>query len=110
MHLLTTTAHTHGDDDIIVNPLYQNAKQRFASVSYLSDPTLEWIQAGLLISLFEFGNGKTKLAYRSLSETATLARLAGVNPGQYQKDLHSEFDVDAECRRALWWGIFILDQ
>ncbi|OAQ87537.1 2-nitropropane dioxygenase protein [Purpureocillium lilacinum] len=110
MHLLTTTAHTHGDDDIIVNPLYQNAKQRFASVSYLSDPTLEWIQAGLLISLFEFGNGKTKLAYRSLGETATLARLAGVNPGQYQKDLHSEFDVDAECRRALWWGIFILDQ
>ncbi|UNI16905.1 hypothetical protein JDV02_003293 [Purpureocillium takamizusanense] len=110
MHLLTTTAQARGDGDIILDPLYQNAKQRFASVSYLSDPALEWIQAGLLMSLFEFGNGKTKLAYRSLSETATLALLAGISPGQYHKDLRSEFDEDSESRRALWWGIFILDQ
>ncbi|KAJ6445039.1 2-nitropropane dioxygenase protein [Purpureocillium lavendulum] len=110
MHLLTTTEPTHGDDDVTANPLYQSAKQRFAAVSHLSDPSLEWIQSGLLLSLFEFGHGKTKLAYRSLSETATLARLAGIRPGRYSDDLTPGLIDNAESRRALWWGIFILDQ
>jgi hypothetical protein len=110
MHLLTATEPFHGNDDLVVDPLYQSAKQLFASVSHLSEPSLEWIQSGLLISLFEFGHGKGRLAYRSLSETATLARLAGIKPGRYPKDLDLEADENAESRRALWWGIFILDQ
>lgn len=113
MHLVTAPAipnEAEGGGEA-VNVFYWNAKRFFASLSLLSDPGLEWLQSGLLLALFEFGQRSPDVAYRTLSETAAFAHVSGYNPGRYLPDAPLKPTGDREeDYRALWWGVFILDQ
>ncbi len=111
MYLVTSTNNNVGSDGSMFSPLYQSTKRAFATLSCLSLPTMELIQCGTLIALFEFGHGRARFAYRTLSETLAMIRTAGIKPGIYARNTNQEImrqtDEDGE---ALWWGIFILDQ
>ena len=111
MKLVTVSAHSYEFKSGAVDDSYQNAKRLVASALLLPDPSIEWLQAGLLLALFEFGQWDSKLAYHRLSEIVRLAQIAGIEPGKYSAESLAEvLTVDNEDRRALWWGMFILDQ
>lgn len=112
IYLLTQTASKCNPGESIFGPAYQATKRKYAMLSSLTNPTLELIQCGALLSLFEFGHGRAKFAYRTLSETIALARIIGVKPGSLLGtfDSSDHHDDGSEDVRAVWWGLFILDQ
>lgn len=110
MYLVTITDKDLPPKDSMFSSLYRAAKRAFASLSCLSRPTLELIQCGALITLFEFGHGRSRFAYRTLSETLAMARTAGIKSGTHSENNPVIVARTEEDKRALWWGIFILDQ
>ncbi|KAH8658097.1 hypothetical protein BX600DRAFT_514616 [Xylariales sp. PMI_506] len=103
------------EDDVepkgsMFSPLYRAIKRAFASLACLSRPTMELIQSGMLITLFEFGHGRSRFAYRTLSETLAMARTAGIKPVVWTPNDTAASSQTEEDKQAIWWGLFILDQ
>jgi hypothetical protein len=110
MYLVTLTDSDMGSDGNMFSPMYRATKLAYATLSCLSMPTVELIQSGALIALFEFGHGRARAAYRTLSGTRAMAQTSGVKPGVYLHGIQSVASRIEEEKQALWWGIFILDQ
>jgi hypothetical protein len=111
IYLVTITDKDMTRDGNMFCSLYEATKRSFAALSCLSLPTMELIQSGALLTLFEFGHGRARFAYRTLSETFAMARTAGIQPGFFTRDSQQEtLDNTEEDRGAIWWALFILDQ
>ena len=111
LYLITQIASSRRPSTQIFCPLYRTIKRVFALSKCLTDPTIELMQCGAFITLFEYGHGDSISAYRTLSETVALARVFDLRPGKYRQG-EEKVDVspeEKECR-AIWWGLFILDQ
>ncbi|KAH8889164.1 hypothetical protein GQ53DRAFT_825484 [Thozetella sp. PMI_491] len=111
-YLVGLTDDDKGSDGTMFSPFYRATKRAFATLSCLSLPSMELMQCGALIALFEFGHGRGQFAYRTLSETLAMALTFGIKPGIYARDNdHPVINrAEEEEGRALWWGMFILDQ
>lgn len=111
LYLITQIASSQRPNTQIFCPLYRSVKRIFALLKCLTEPTVELIQCGAFITLFEYGHGDTISAYRTLSETVALARVLGLKPGKYlEEEKMSAVSWEEEECRAIWWGLFILDQ
>ena len=101
--------------------------------------TVELVQCGAILALYEYGHGDAAAAYRTLGQTAATASILGIRPGSVgdidpnaDADMDVDMEVDArhgrsgsaedgldlktframerEQKSGLWWGLFILDQ
>jgi hypothetical protein len=101
-----------GADGRIACPLYQSVKRKFKALRQASgQPSVELMQAGVLLGGYEFSHGDYESAYSSLSDTADMARKCGISPGRHiEGQAFQHITAEEEEARALWWGLFILEQ
>jgi hypothetical protein len=92
------------DDHSTGNLLYQTTKQMFM-LRAAGKPTLELLQAGLLVTYYACGHGFPQEAYMILSTCVAIAQLMGLDFDATRK--HSE--LDSECS-ACQWAIILLDR
>ncbi|GAP85819.1 putative fungal specific transcription protein [Rosellinia necatrix] len=75
-------------------------------------PTVELVQCGALMALYEYGHGEIETAYQTLSQTAPVARVLGISATQKGESGIDDvpLTLEEEQRNCLWWGLFILEQ
>ena len=103
MYLVTKSARYPDTENATLDAVYKATKKAWALLGCLSDPAMELMQCGALITLFELEYGEPRLAFRTLTETLCMASIFGLGAVKQKTD---------ECiyQRALWWTLFILDQ
>ncbi|KAI1178127.1 hypothetical protein F4777DRAFT_144887 [Nemania sp. FL0916] len=76
------------------------------------NPTIELVQCGALMSLYEYGHGEIETAYQTLSQTAAVARVLGISATQKGESGIDDvpLTLQEEQQNCLWWGLFILEQ
>ncbi|RDW91880.1 hypothetical protein BP5796_01274 [Coleophoma crateriformis] len=84
--------------------LYRAAKTSIALTEAADVHSLEVVQARLLVTLFEVGNGLENAGYISIAATARAAACISINQ-RGGRDGHESL----LCER-LWWGIVLLDR
>lgn len=74
--------------------------------------TVEIVQCGALMALYEYGHGEIETAYQTLSQTAPVARVLGISATQKGESGIDDvpLTLEEEQRNCLWWGLFILEQ
>ena len=87
---------------------YVMVKSFVGILQSLGMPTLELIQAMVLIVLYEMGHGIYPAASMSIAACARAARSIGLNKKQGEIEVHDQ--VLIEQRRRVWWAIFVLDR
>jgi hypothetical protein len=93
------------------HPLYRAAKQALGLLRSDSEPSVELVQCGVLLALYEYGHGGPKKAYMTLGEAAAMGSVLGAKPGKFDlDDFDKPLDPDEEQMRALYWGVFIVDK
>ncbi|KAI1737010.1 hypothetical protein F4680DRAFT_451370 [Xylaria scruposa] len=75
-------------------------------------PTVELVQCGALLALYEYGHGEIETAYQTLSQTAPVARVLGISARQKGDSGIDDVPLTLveEQQNCLWWGLFILEQ
>lgn len=75
-------------------------------------PTVELVQCGALMALYEYGHGEIETAYQTLSQTAAVARVLGITATQKGESGIDDvpLTLQEEQQNCLWWGLFILEQ
>ncbi|KAI0526699.1 hypothetical protein F5B22DRAFT_655813 [Xylaria bambusicola] len=75
-------------------------------------PTVELVQCGALMALYEYGHGEIETAYQTLSQVAPVARVLGISATQKGDSGIDDvpLTLEEEQRNCLWWGLFILEQ
>ncbi|RDW79488.1 hypothetical protein BP6252_04126 [Coleophoma cylindrospora] len=84
--------------------LYRAAKTSIALTEAADVHSLEVVQARLLVTLFEVGNGLENAGYISIAATARAAACISIN----QRGGRNSHD-SLLCERV-WWGIVLLDR
>jgi hypothetical protein len=91
-------------------PTYFSAKQFYLEVEAAGFLSIQVLQAGVLISLYELGHAIYPSAYLSIGACARYAYALGIN-----RNATSQFSmpftwIEQEERRRAWWAIVILDR
>ncbi|CAJ2502362.1 Uu.00g097560.m01.CDS01 [Anthostomella pinea] len=75
-------------------------------------PSIELVQCGALIAMYEYGHGEMEAAYQTLSQIIGVARVLNIKPGQLHDSGDDEpmSNLEEEQNGCLWWGMFILEQ
>jgi hypothetical protein len=89
---------------------YIGAKQYFVELEVAGVFTLQMLQAGLLVSLYELGHGIYPSAYLTISTCVAFAFAMDLQPGA-TSDITSQLTwVEQEERRRVWWATVILER
>ena len=91
-------------------PAYIITKRMLAVFRVSSDPSLELVQCGILLALFEFGHGLAMQAYTTVADAASLASLLNIEPGKYIEGDQRSVEPEEEERRSVYWSLFIVDR
>jgi hypothetical protein len=114
MHLTTEPTRITDAGEVmpmLKRPLYVIARRIFALIKSFERSSIELIQCGVLLSLYEYGHGDIARGYTTLGEATTMANALRIKPGKYvDEERDSPVDADEEERRSLYWGLFILDK
>jgi hypothetical protein len=91
-------------------PAYNAAKHFYLEIEASGMMSIQVLQAGLLLSLYELGHAIYPSAYLSIGACARYAYALGIN-----KDANTQVSkvltlVELEEYRRVWWGILILDR
>jgi hypothetical protein len=91
-------------------PAYNAAKHFYLEIEASGVMSIQVLQAGLLLSLYELGHAIYPSAYLSIGACARYAYALGIN-----KDANIQVSkvltlVELEENRRVWWGIVILDR
>lgn len=96
--------------------LYATTKHFYIEVEGSSNPSIQILQAGLLIALYELGQGIYPAAYLSIGSCARYACVLGIE-GTLGKCASAHIGspmvlsmLEMEDRRRVWWGVVILDR
>ncbi|KAI0205823.1 hypothetical protein F4808DRAFT_179822 [Astrocystis sublimbata] len=116
MNLNIRMRHTAAGKQHMFDGTYRTVKRILALLLMVCadgpHPTVELVQCGALMALYEYGHGEIETAYQTLSQTAPVARVLGISARQ--KGEHGYDDVPLtlveEQQNCLWWGLFILEQ
>ncbi|KAJ8098562.1 fungal-specific transcription factor domain-containing protein [Lipomyces tetrasporus] len=105
-----TSASNTANDDMQSN-LYHLFKYLFSFLQLVRSPSLELLQSGLLLSVFELGASLLNAASLSIGICARLGYALGVNVDPlHTDDLYFPEWVELEERRRVWLGIYMLDR
>ncbi|KAI2467050.1 hypothetical protein F4781DRAFT_433810 [Annulohypoxylon bovei var. microspora] len=116
MYLNTRMRVTDAGEQPVFDETYRTAKRLLSPLLLpcVGDPTptIELVQAGALMALYEYGHGEIAAAYRTLSQTVVTARALDIKPGQVADSGGDAvmLSVDEEQSGCLWWAMFILEQ
>lgn len=98
-------------DESVQSSVYVMIKGHVSLLEASGYLSLEFVQARLLISLFEMGQGLYPAASVSIGACARTARALGLNKKRFE-NLFSD-DVarqEAEEQKRVWWGVVNLDR
>lgn len=91
-------------------PEYFAAKRFYLEVESAGFFSIQVLQAGLLISLYEIGHAIYPSAFLSIGTCARYGYALGIN-GNATSQISKPFTwVEQEERRRVWWAIVILDR
>ena len=77
----------------------------FAQVQAILPPSTRLLQAGLLISIFEYAHELGNAAFVSIGSCAKMASIIGPNAHTSGKTKY-----ESEEERNLWWGVVIYER
>lgn len=86
--------------------LYLAMKSLFAQVQGFISPSVNLIQAGILLALYEYSNGRPDDAFVSITSCARMGYAAFLHCGQ--STVLPEFEEDEAANT--WWGIIICER
>lgn len=89
---------------------YFSAKQFYLEVETAGFLSIQVLQAGILISLYELGHAIYPSAFLSIGACARYAYALGINGGAISPISMPFTRVEKEERRRVWWAIVILDR
>ncbi|TEA18693.1 hypothetical protein C8034_v010720 [Colletotrichum sidae] len=112
MHLLTIwNCDEFSATAMLEHPLYQSAKRMWTLRKAFSKPSIENVQCGILLSLYELGHGDITRCYQTFGEAASIGRVMNLRPGKYvEEEADVPADPEEEQIRTLWWCLFIMDK
>lgn len=89
---------------------YLTAKRILLEAEIAGILSLQLLQAGLLLTIYEVGHAIYPLAYTSLGTWARYGVSLGINGKRQAGSIEQYTWVDEEERRRVWWAILILDR
>ncbi|KAI1332804.1 hypothetical protein F5Y16DRAFT_125932 [Xylariaceae sp. FL0255] len=114
MHLNIRMRLTSAGEECMFDETYRTVKRMFSmlliSCAGGPKPTIELVQCGALMALYEYGHGDIETAYQTLNHTAATGRILGLAPVQRGDENAQPMSLEEEQRNCLWWGLFILEQ
>ena len=103
---LQVTAQLVTQDD-----MYLTTKMLFAHVQTFVSSSPNLIQAGILISIYEYTHGKLDLAYNSIANCAKMAYAIGLHKVKPSSNPQgNEERLAAQEEKNIWWGIIIYER
>jgi hypothetical protein len=110
MKLITAPPSENKDGGNPKTAAYLNAKRFLLEAEIAGILSLQLLQAGLLVTIYEVGHAIYPLAYTSVGTLARYGVSLGIN-GKRQAGSTEQFTwVEEEERRRVWWAILILDR
>ncbi|KAI1438504.1 hypothetical protein GGR50DRAFT_640277 [Xylaria sp. CBS 124048] len=116
MNLTIRMRYTDAGEQHMFNETYRTVKRMLSMLMMrCADgpvPSIELVQCGALMALYEYGHGEIETAYNTLSHTAVLTRVMGISTTQKGDSGIDDvpLTLQEEQRNCLWWGLFILEQ
>jgi hypothetical protein len=90
---------------------YLATKTMFAKVQAFIPSSLCLVQAGVILSFYEYAHGMIEAAYVTIGTCARMAAAIGLNNKQCSVEMQaSEAWVDDEEALCTWWGLVICDR
>jgi hypothetical protein len=90
--------------------LHYLCKYLFFLLQHAREPSLELVQAGLLLAVYEVGSGNPQAASLSIGSCARLGYILRLHDDQ-MNDTHAfSFTVKAEEQRRVWVGVYMMDR
>lgn len=90
--------------------LYNAAKHFYLEVEGSNSLSVPVLQAGVLIALYELGQGIYPAAFLSVGACARYAHALGIDTSRTARVPKTLTLVEIEERRRVWWAIVILDR
>ncbi|KAB5547374.1 hypothetical protein GE09DRAFT_1131071 [Coniochaeta sp. 2T2.1] len=93
--------------------LYLIARSLLAQVQALHSPSIDLVQAGLLLALYEYAYGDADKAFASLAGSGRIAYAAGIGPEALLAGPESDDagDQQQEAEEAnTWWALLICER
>ncbi|KAK9320413.1 fungal-specific transcription factor domain-containing protein [Lipomyces orientalis] len=111
MCMMRQTSASNKANDDMQSHLYHLFKYLFSFLQLVRSPSLELLQSGLLLSVFELGASLLNAASLSIGICARLGYALGVSVDPFHiDDLDFPEWVELEERRRVWLGIYMLDR
>jgi hypothetical protein len=113
MHLIVTPYSEHPPTKLISDsPWYRAAKHHFGQYVALVEPSLELIQAGLLIALFEHTQCVASRAVITLGVCGTLAHALDLEKSVIQQSILVQEEMSPENQEMAltWWALLLLER
>jgi hypothetical protein len=99
------------DGDACRDTLYQAAKHLHGIIQASKGPSLELIQAGILIALFEHNAAMSNVAYNTLVNCHDMSQCLGIDtPYNSSRSRYCHVSASEEERRRTYWGVVVLDR
>ncbi|KAK9325346.1 hypothetical protein V1517DRAFT_191189 [Lipomyces orientalis] len=85
--------------------MYFTTKMLFAHVQAFISSSPNLIQAGILISIYEYAHGKLDTAYSSIANCAKMAHAIGIHKLKSSLDpQENEARLGGDEQKNIWWG------
>jgi len=91
-------------------PMYVAAKRMYAEAESVGVLTLPVLQAGVLISIYEYGHAMYLATFFIITACARYAALLGIGKERSLFEDPSLTWVEVEEKRRIWWAILIMDR
>jgi hypothetical protein len=90
--------------------LYSSSKRFYSEIEAAGFSSIQVLQAGVLISLYEVGHAIYPAAFRSIGACVTYARTFRIDEQEVARTDGKIDWIESEERRRVWWAILILDR
>ncbi|KAK9241992.1 C6 transcription factor [Lipomyces tetrasporus] len=111
MCVIRHTSASDSEIDDTQSHLYHLFRYLFSSLQLVRSPSLELVQSGLLLVVFELGASLINAASMTISICARLAYALALNVNVFHIDeLYFAEWVELEERQRVWLGIYMLDR
>ncbi|KAH6711553.1 hypothetical protein BKA61DRAFT_611180 [Leptodontidium sp. MPI-SDFR-AT-0119] len=94
------------------SPLYISAKRFIALLEATGSASLHVLQAGLLVTWYEYGQAIYPAAYMSAGWCVRYGNMLGINGNSEAAEILGRTGtwVEQEERRRTWWGVLLADR
>ncbi|KIA75807.1 C6 transcription factor [Aspergillus ustus] len=108
MLVLEGQGHDSGKGPTSQSQLYNLCRYLFSFLQMSRSPSLELVQAGLLLAVYELGSGHSQAASLSIGTCARLGYVLRLNVDNNEQ--HTISWIRAEEQRRVWLGVYMFDR